>query len=277
VSLAAAQAGRYGGPDVELGRELARRAAVAIDNARLYRDSQDAVRIRDEFLSVASHELRTPIHSLKLIMQGLAAGGGSRSPERAARSLVLAERQIERLTRLVGELLEVSRIQAGSVALQLERVDLGELVSGVAERFEAELARAGSALSIHATGALVGLWDRDGLEQVLTNLLSNAVKFGAGRPIEVTLDERPPGTARISVADHGIGVPSARIAHIFGRFERAVSARDYGGLGLGLFIVRSVVEGLGGTVDVHSDPGLGATFTVSLPLGSVGGDEHDGR
>jgi signal transduction histidine kinase len=238
---------------------------MAIDNSRLYRESQKAVQLREEFLSVASHELRTPINALQLVVQGLTRGAASPTPEHVLRAFGLAKRQIARLTRLVEELLDVSRIEAGRFVFDLEWVDLGAIAQEVVQRFEAELPPSRSLLSLHAKQRVVGYWNGSRIEQVVTNLLSNAIKFGAGEPIQITVDEGRPGVGTLIVTDHGIGISQARVPHIFERFERAVSAREFGGLGLGLYIVRSIVEGLGGTVRVESAPGLGSTFTVELP------------
>lgn len=265
ITLTSSRPQRYGRADLELAQELARRAAIAIDNARLHHETERAVRLRDEFLSVASHELRTPITSLQLMVQGITQGPVPPSPERVVKAFALAKRQIARLTRLVEELLEVTRIEAGGSALNLTSIDLSDVVRDVAQRFEAELERAGCTLSLRADSPVVGHWDRSKLEQVVTNLLSNASKFGAGKPIEIAAEESPRGTGRLVVKDHGIGIPPARLPYIFDRFERAVSAREYGGLGLGLYIVRSIVEALGGIVRVESVPAVGSTFTVELP------------
>jgi signal transduction histidine kinase len=226
---------------------------------------QEAVQLRDEFLSIASHELRTPIASLQLMMQGLTRGIVPPTPEATLRAFGLAERQIARLTRLIEELLEVSRIQAGRLAFQFEPLDLVAVVREVVQHFEAEFARVHCPLSFSAHRPVMGCWDRSKLEQVVTNLLSNALKFGAGKPIEITVEEAPTGTGRLVITDHGIGIPTERLERIFERFERAVSTRAYGGLGLGLYIVRSIVEALGGTVRADSQLGSGATFTVELP------------
>ncbi|MBZ4421747.1 ATP-binding sensor histidine kinase [Myxococcus sp. RHSTA-1-4] len=254
----------YGEADLELAQELARRAALFIDNARLYGESQEAIRLREEFLTVAAHELYTPLTSLKLAVQGLRRRAGPSLPESLASPVQSAERQMQRLTRLVGELLDVSRIQSGRLHLNLEEVDLAALVREGAERFQEGLEQAGCPLRLRAEGPVVGRWDRTRLEQVVTNLLSNALKFGAGKPIEVTVEERE-GRARLVVRDYGIGISAERLPHIFGRFERAVSAREYGGLGLGLYIVREILSALGGSVRVESTPGSGTTFTVELP------------
>jgi predicted ATPase/signal transduction histidine kinase len=264
---------RYDTADLEMAQELARRAAIAIDNARLYQRSEAAIHARDEFLSVASHELRTPIQALQLMVQGLTRGLVAPSPEKVLQAFVLVERQVGRLTRLVEELLSVSRLESGRLELHLEPVDLEAVVSEVAQRFQPERDRSGSTLSIRADAFVGGLWDPSWIDHIVTNLLANAFKFGAGKPIEVSIDENPRGTARLVVIDHGIGIPPERIPRLFHRFERAVSAREYGGLGLGLYIVRRAVETLGGIVRVERTPGSGSTFTVELPSSTSTGRE----
>jgi signal transduction histidine kinase len=257
---------RYGRADLDLAKEVARRAAIAFDNARLYHASQEAVRARSEFLTVASHELNTPLTSLSLTVQSLrraAPSGRVLDPQALERRLELVSRQAARLTRLVGDLLDVSRLEAGR-PLDLREVDLGALVRGVAARLEAELTQSRCSLSIHDAVPVVGKWDRSAIDQVVTILLSNAIKFGAGQPIEISLGVAD-GTARLAVRDHGIGLAPEECDRIFERFERAVSERHYGGLGLGLYIGRRIVEDHGGSIRCESRPGAGATFTVDLP------------
>jgi signal transduction histidine kinase len=143
-------------------------------------------------------------------------------------------------------------------------VDLAALVRDVAERFTEELLREGYILSVHAERPAIGRWDPIRLEQVVSNLLSNAIKFGANKPIDIAVRVAD-GTATLVVRDNGIGMPADRLPHIFDRFARAVPARSYGGLGLGLYIVRTIVEALGGSVRAESEDGQGSTFTVELP------------
>ncbi|WP_224366223.1 sensor histidine kinase [Hyalangium versicolor] len=260
--LSGAPERRYGPADLALAQELARRAALSLDHARLYREAQEAIRLRDEFLSIAAHELYTPLTSLQLSMQGLQRT--SPSPEDLSRVSRTAQRQIRRLTRLVDELLSVARLQQASMHLHIEDVDLLAIARDVIEHFSEESARSGTPLRLHSEGSVIGHWDRLRLEQVVTNLLGNALKFGGGKPIEVTVsgDE---GMALLTVQDHGIGIPEDKLHRIFGRFERAVSSREYGGLGLGLYIVHEIVAALGGAIHVDSTPGVGTCFTVSLP------------
>ena len=254
---------RYDAADVALAQELARRAAIAIDNARLYQDAQEAVRLRDEFLTVASHELNTPITTLRLSVGSMT--DDTRLPDQAIPGMLAnVDRQTERLSRLVGEMLDVARIQAGELQPRLEPVDLGALIRDVTARLSESLARARCPLTLDLEASVVGRWDRSALDRVLTNMLSNAIKFGPGKPIEVTLRTEP-GSARLTVRDHGIGIDPVQLPRIFERFARGGVGHHYGGLGLGLYIAREMVQSLGGTITVDSTPGQGATFTVALP------------
>jgi signal transduction histidine kinase len=238
-----------------------------VENLRLYRASKEAVQLRDEFLSVASHELRTPVTSLQLAVQSAlsAIPPSPPAPSFVQQALASAERQTRRLTRLVNALLDVSRIQAGRLELEPEPVDLSALTREVMANLSDDFRRAGCAVALHAPEAVVGRWDRARLEQVVTNLLTNAAKYAAGKPVDVTVD-KVDRHARFAVRDQGIGIAVDRQARIFERFERAVSARHYGGLGLGLYIVKKIVVAHGGRVHVESAPGHGAAFTVELPL-----------
>ncbi|QRN96738.1 GAF domain-containing protein [Archangium violaceum] len=258
----------YDAQDLEMAQELARRAALALDNARLYRDAREAIRVREEFLSIASHELRTPITSLQLQVQGLLGaltrGPDGLPPERLRRGLEVMDRQVKRQMHLVSDLLDVSRLDEGRLVLRPESLDLATLTREVAERFEQELVRTGSRLTLSAPEPVSGQWDRLRLEQVVTNLISNAVKYGQGNPIELTVDVEG-GSARLVVRDSGIGIAPEHLDRVFGRFERAVSERHYGGFGLGLWIARQIIEAMGGHISVRSQLGQGSTFCVQLP------------
>ncbi|WP_437678695.1 sensor histidine kinase [Sorangium sp. So ce131] len=243
---------------------LSAQIAIALENACLYRAAQDAIRVRDEFLSVASHELKTPVTSLRLGLQALIHQRGRVPDERAARALQRADRQVQRLIRLIDDLLDVSQIHTGRLALHVEPVDLAEAVGDVVERLGERIAQSGSRVSVRAEPSVVGSWDRSRLDQVISNLIDNALKFGAGKPIEISVARRE-GTAVLAVRDHGIGIPADRLPHVFERFERAVSNRHYGGLGLGLYVVKSIVEALGGAVRADSLPDEGTRLTIELP------------
>lgn len=269
ITLLAAESGRrYDAQDQVLGEELARRVAMALDNARLYREARGAVRARDEFLAIASHELRTPLTPLQLQVQSLRrmVGHPELPLERVRQKLEVAERQVQRLGVLVANLLDISRITGHRLLLEPEALDLVALTRDLVERSRDQLRRAGCDLELTAPQEpLVGRWDRVRVEQVLTNLLSNAMKYGAAAPVEVELAAEG-DHARLTVRDHGIGIAPEDQRRVFQRFERAVSERHYGGFGLGLWICRQVVEAMGGTIALQSALGAGATFTVRLPL-----------
>ncbi len=258
---------RYTASDQALAQDLAQRAAVAIDNARLFRAAQDAVRLRDEFLSIASHELKTPITSMQLAVQTLQRTmqrGQMPTAERLTNRLTIVDDQSKRLTRLINELLDISRIGAGRLELEPAPTDLAALTRHVAEQFQEELAVAHCPLTLHADTPVVGNWDPARIEQVITNLLTNAMKYGKGQPIEITVtgtDE----AARLLVRDEGIGIAAEHLERIFERFERAVAPGRFGGMGLGLYIARQIVTAHGGTVTATSRPGQGSTFIVTLP------------
>ena len=244
--------------------------ALTADNTRLYQDAREAVRLRDEFLSVASHELRTPLTPLNLKLGMLRrvaeqAGSAGLPAGQVAADIGVAARHVQRLTNLVDHLLDVTRIRAGKLQLQLEVVDAAEVVRDAAARLAAMAIETGSTIEVEAPERCTGVWDRMRLEQIVTNLLSNALKYGGGRPVRIGLEEQGPGTVMLSVRDAGIGMDPGVLGRIFGRFERGHSGRHYPGLGLGLYITRQIVTALEGTISVESVPGQGSVFTVVLP------------
>lgn len=233
--------------------------------------AREDVRARDVFLAIAAHELKTPLTPLRLqVERTLRAARGGRldrlGPEQLAAQMSVVEQQIARLERLVGNLLDVARLTTGKLDLRREEVDLGALVAEVVARHRPELERAGSALTLHLAPGVKGSFDRLRLNQVITNLLTNAVAYAEGKPITVALTAEP-GAATLAVADEGPGIAPEDQARIFERFERAASERHGGGIGLGLWLVRQMVEAHGGSVAVESAPGRGSRFIVRLPLG----------
>lgn len=249
------------------GLVVARRAAED-----LARDLREAVQARDEFLSIASHELRTPITSVQLQLQFLLRAAPATDAEGAVslvhRRVESTLRSMAQLHQLVSTLLDVSRIRAGRLDLHREPVDLSSLTRDLVSRVQEDAAGARCALRLMVDEPLVGSWDRVRVEQVITNLLSNAFKYGAQRPVEVYVT-REGDFARLCVKDHGIGIAPEDQARIFHRFERAVSQRHYSGFGLGLWIVRQIVEALHGDIRVESRPNAGSSFIVRLPLEST--------
>jgi signal transduction histidine kinase len=267
------QPGRhYGEADLALAAELADRCALAVDNAELYKAAQDAVRVREDFLAVASHELKTPLTPLLLQIHLIERRlpklfENEESAAWLSRSLTTLQRQGRRLDRLVNELLDISRIAGGQLQLKREPVVLREVVDDVAGRLEEgqEAPASRAWLTVRGPDGITGHWDRLRLDQVIMNLLSNALKYGEGNPVELTMSSDG-SHALIEVADRGMGIEPEHLQRVFGRFERAVSARQYGGLGLGLYIASQIVAAMGGTIGVASRLGEGSTFTVRLPL-----------
>ncbi len=269
VMVYSASGRQYSGDDLAVAETLGRRAGMAIENARLYEQAQQAIRVRDEFLSVASHELKTPLTSMLIHVQMLLRYARDERlvtlpPERVVRMLETNERQVKRLSSLIADLLDASQIGSGRLELDREETDLAEVVASVVERYASEAADRGSDIHVSANAPVVGQWDPHRLDQVVTNLLTNAIKYGAGKTIQIMVVESD-GDALLTVRDQGIGIAAEQLPRIFDRFERAVSARTYGGIGLGLYITRQIVEAHGGSIDVASATGEGTTFTVVLP------------
>lgn len=242
---------------------------AAEERERMLSQAEDAVRARDVFLAVAAHELKTPLTPLRLEAESLLAAARSNrverlAPDRLQARLTVLLRQVGRLEQLVAALLDVTRIAGGKLELCTEDVDLSNVVLEVTERYQKELASSGSELVLRLEPSLVGLWDRLRLDQMVTNLLTNAIRYGTGKPITIETSGDA-DRARLVVRDEGIGIAPEDQARIFERFERAVSERHYGGLGLGLWIARQMAEALGGTIAVESTEGVGSAFIVELP------------
>ncbi len=279
LTLVSARPGRvYGIADLALAEELALRAALAVESARLYREAEEAIKARDEFLSNASHELKTPCTSLRLGVQGLLQLTRTKPlsqvpPAFVERVLENAERQLQHLSRLVDKLLDVSTLSSGQLQLGFKEMDLSALVRNVVESYQRELARSASAVVVHADTPVVGLWDPSWLEHVIGHLLSNALRYGAGKPIEVEV-ESDAHSARLVLRDHGIGIAPEHQALLFERFKDPVSARRYSNLGLSLPVVRRIVEAMGGTIRLESRVGAGTTFTVAFPVNRRPIQEH---
>ncbi len=265
--VCAAQTRRYDRASLSLAEDLAHRAALAIDNARLYREAQEANRLKDEFLATLSHELRTPLNA----MLGWAQLLKSRrlDDEKMLRGLETIERNARYQTQMIEDLLDVSRIITGKLNLNLAPVDLSAVISLAVETARPAAAAKGIEVDVAFEPKVEPVWgDAQRLQQVVWNLLSNAVKFtDAGGRVVCSLS-RCNQRVQIQVSDTGIGVKSELLPYIFERFRQADSSttRVYGGLGLGLAIVRHLVELHGGTVRAESPgEGQGATFTVLLP------------
>jgi PAS domain S-box-containing protein len=226
--------------------------------------AEEAVRLRDEFLSIASHDLKTPLTTLQIELQALERKTDIQD-EKAVKRVARAVRSAGRLSALVDALLDVSRITTGQLVLQPERIDLTEVLDVLIDQLQGVSTRAGCTLVLETAGPVHGTWDRLRIEQVVTNLVSNALKYGAEGRVTVSLSVDG-GDAVIEVSDEGPGVPRDALERIFVRFERAAPRTHPGGLGLGLYVSREIVEAEGGTITARNLEGRGARFTVRLPL-----------
>jgi signal transduction histidine kinase len=264
ISFAARSGVRHGAADLALAQELADRLALSIQNAQAHEKLRSDLAERERLLSIAAHELRNPICALRLCIEGMLRAKPA-LPATGTHLLQRMAREERRLTRLIDELLDVARIRSGQFHIDLETVDLCEVARDVISRMGGENNRSGSTVELQGDSSVIGRWDRSRLDQVVTNLVGNAIKFGEGRPIIVRIvGDHERGRARLWVTDHGVGIEPEIQETIFEPFKRATGAIRYDGLGLGLYIVRTIITQLGGEIRVLSAPGCGSTFTVEL-------------
>lgn len=245
----------------------------------LLEQTREALRLREEFLAVAAHELRTPVNVLGLLLESLLLSqrrGDLELPSRYGRKVEQAGAQVGRLARLVATMLDVSTLPADALRLRRELFDLRDAARSSISLLAADSAAAGVEVRLADGPPVTGCWDRYRVEQLAVSLLSNAVKYGQGKPVdvEVFLDDRD---AALVVRDRGIGIAAEDLERIFHRFERAVSLRSYGGLGLGLYVARRIARAHGGSIDVTSELGAGAAFVVRLPRSPTAGGGDGGH
>jgi PAS domain S-box-containing protein len=258
----------YTNDDVAMVEELAHRAAQAIENARLFVEAQQAIKLRDEFLSVAAHELKTPVTSMQgfsQVLQRRISKGGTIAETELTRSLGLIEQQSIKLTRLIGHLLDVSRIESGRLVLEKDAVDISRLIRTTVETMQRNSYN--HVISVDAPDTLIMKADSLRLEQVLINLLDNAVKFSPdGGPIRVSVTKPEAQQVTITVSDSGIGIPAEHRQSLFDRFYQAHEDGYKGGMGLGLYISNQIVGLHGGSLHAEFPTEGGTQFIITLPV-----------
>ncbi len=255
--------------DLALAEDLGRRAGVAIENAILYSSAQSAIQARDEFVSIASHELKTPITSLKMQLQMMLRGinvekNQAPTPEKLLKALTSSTNQIDRLTVLIEDLLDVTRIETGKLTYKFETFDLNIMAKEIVERFSEEAKYAKIEFKLDLQENVATVCDRYRIEQVLINLISNAIKYGSNSLIEVKVFKEP-GKAIFIIKDNGMGIAKEMQGKIFERFERAINSTNISGLGLGLYITKQIIDAHQGSIEVESELNKGSTFKVCLP------------
>jgi PAS domain S-box-containing protein len=242
-------------------------AVIVTDLSERKRQEQAeaAVRMRDEFLAIASHELRTPLTTLVLSLGAVEQDRTKGDLKQIQRSLRRAQKQAERMGHLLDRMLDVSQMAAGKLKLDLAPCDLSDVVRDIVERLSEDASNAACELRLTLSGGIVGQWDKFRLDEAFSNIISNAIKYGAGHPIDIQL-QAGDGNAVLVVEDHGIGIAPDDLSRIFGRFERTVASKNYGGLGLGLYIARQIIEQHRGSIRAENRPCGGAQFVIKVPL-----------
>ncbi len=250
-------------------RDVTRQKETENERLRLLDEAQNAVKARDEFIGICSHELKTPVTSLSLqfqIAEKRLAMGDEKilSPEASLKRIQMANRQIGRLTRLIDDMLDMSRISVGKMHYSSQLFELNQLITEVVERFQNQEESESTLLSWVPVAPVEILGDRDRIEQVIINLLTNSLKYGNHQPVMVSL-EIEKQSVNVLVKDQGLGIAPENIQRIFEKFERGVSSNEISGMGIGLYITRTIVEAHQGKISVESELGKGSIFKIILP------------
>lgn len=232
--------------------------------------AQEEIKARDEFLSIASHELKTPLASsllqIQIALHNIRNVSLAKfSVQDLLKMLETVEQQTQRLSRMIKDLLNVSLITTGKMTVEPEKVNLNEIITEAVEKVPAGMNKADYPISFTAKKDIEGKWDKVRMSQAISNLISNAIKYGNDKPVEVMLSNSN-STAHITIKDHGIGIPSHEHKAVFQRFERGKNSNSQKGLGVGLYITNQIIKAHKGTIKVKSREGHGSTFFVELPI-----------
>lgn len=229
---------------------------------------EESVRIREEFISVASHELRTPVTKILMNLQFLKKTAEGVN-DKLLKSLDVCENSTKELITLMDNLIDVSRLRLGRMEIKRTKTNMTSVVLGILNRYKDAIRLAGNHVSFVHDGDIIGYWDQARIDQLFSNLISNAVKYAEGKPIKIELRKMEPETISFSIQDEGPGIPYHKQPAIFERFERAVDSRKISGLGLGLYVSKQIVDAHRGEISLESRPGKGATFLVTLPVKQI--------
>lgn len=263
----------YDREELTMIEDLTSRACLAIINSLLFEKLQNAIEVRDEFIKLASHELKTPLTTIKLQLQSLRRlmlrrSESIDSTDRFQKGMLVFERKIDRLSTIIDNLIDVYQANSGNLTLNYTQFNLSEVIQDIVLRFQPEIEKSGSAVELEIEPNLNGFWDKIHLEQAITNLFSNAIKFGKGKPI--SLQAKTDGNQiQIKLQDHGMGISKDYHPRMFERFARGVSVDSYAGLGLGLYVAFQITRAHGGNIQVESTPEEGTLFTLRIPANYV--------
>ncbi len=248
--------------DFSLAKEIGRRAGTILDNTKLFQSTQKAVQARDEFLSIASHELKTPITSLRLQLEMMSRNAKMKEVEKPVKNAI---RQVDRLTLLVNDLLDVGRLESGKMNYHIKVIYLSDLVNEVTEAILPQFTAHSTQLEVRSESNPAVFVDSYRMEQALVNLLNNALKYGSGKPVIVSVSLKE-NLAQLTVMDHGMGIHENQISRIFDKFERGGKDSSIAGMGLGLFITHEIIKMFKGSIEVRSEVGEWTEFVITLPL-----------
>lgn len=258
----------YSEEDVDFISELANRAALAVDNSKLFSEVEEALHARDDFLSIASHELKTPLTSILLALQfslrHLRTAEESKKNERIINALETGVLQTRRLSALINDLLNISVIKTGRVILDKEESDLIGIIKDAILGFKLLVERKKIKIIFsNKDDEIIGMWDKIRLGEVFSNLISNSIKYGKNKPIIIEAKSSKDKVV-VKITDKGIGIDKKDLKNIFDIFRRTKEASEYKGMGVGLYISNQIITAHGGAIHVKSTPHRGTTFTIEL-------------
>lgn len=260
---------KYTVKDLEFIEEYSHLCAQALLNTKLVKKLEKSIEVRDNFLSIASHELKTPLTTLKLQLQitqrNLVKVDTSATFIELEKELVFCLKQIEYLIKLVDDLLDVSKIRSEKIDLHFSKINLSQLLEDTLSKFKILFENSKNSLTINIEKDLLGVWDTERIQQVITNIFNNVIKHSPGTGVNISA-LREQNKIVIKIQDFGPGIDLQEQKKLFKRFERAKASKNIGGLGLGLFLSKKIIEAHKGTIRLYSSKGNGCLFKIELPI-----------